>query len=102
MVEALSGKSFETVNPATGEMYATVAEGGVEDINLAVNAARTAFESGPWADMAPSDRGRLLYKAAQLLCDNADRLAEIESTDNGLPINETKYVVQNKVDSVEN
>lgn len=90
--DASSGKTFETVNPATGEMYATVAEAGAEDVDLAVKAARAAFESGPWAEMAPSDRGRLLYKAAQKLWENADRLAEIESTDNGLPINETKFI----------
>lgn len=91
-VDSLSGKTFESINPATGEAYATVAEAGAEDVDLAVKAARRAFESGPWAEMAPSDRGRLLYKAAQMLWENLDRLAEIESTDNGLPINETKYI----------
>ncbi|WP_096199302.1 aldehyde dehydrogenase family protein [Bacillus sp. FJAT-45350] len=89
---SVSGKTFQTINPATGEVHATVAEGGAEDINLAVKAARKAFEVGPWAEMTPSDRGRLLYKVAQKLWDNADRLAEIESTDNGLPINETKLI----------
>lgn len=91
-VDAKSGKTFESINPATGEAYATVAEAGAEDVDLAVKAARAAFESGPWAEMAPSERGRLLYKAAQKLWENLDRLAEIESTDNGLPINETKYI----------
>ncbi|MEK4028110.1 aldehyde dehydrogenase family protein [Pseudobacillus sp. FSL P4-0506] len=86
------GKTFESVNPGTGEVHAIVAEGGKEDIDRAVKAARRAFESGPWAEMAPSDRGRLLYKAAQLLWENANKLAAIESEDNGLPINETTFI----------
>jgi len=91
-VDAVSGKKFPTINPATGEVYAHVAEADEEDVDRAVKAARKAFETGPWADMSPSDRGRLLYRAAQLMRDNLDRLAEIESTDNGLPINETKRI----------
>ena len=62
------------------------------DLNHAVKAARKAFESGPWATMSPSDRGRLLYKAAQKMWENSDFLAEVESKDNGLPINETKHI----------
>src|ERR1700735_1026977 len=57
-VDAASGKKFETLNPATGEVLATVAEGGAEDINRAVGAARRAFEVGPWSRMTPSDPGR--------------------------------------------
>ncbi|MBZ5753548.1 aldehyde dehydrogenase family protein [Metabacillus rhizolycopersici] len=91
-VDALSGKTFESLNPATGEVNAVVAEAGREDVDLAVKAARKAFESGPWADMAPGDRGRLLYKVAQALWDKADMLAEVETRDNGLPINETKFI----------
>ena len=66
-VDAVSGKTFKSYNPATGELNAVVAEAGQEDVDLAVKAARKAFESGPWADMAPSDRGRLLNKVAQAL-----------------------------------
>ncbi|WP_042349582.1 aldehyde dehydrogenase family protein [Bacillus massiliigorillae] len=91
-VDALSGKTFKSINPATGEVNAVVAEAGAEDVDLAVKAARQAFESGPWANMAPGDRGRLLYKVAQALWEKADMLATIESTDNGLPINETKHI----------
>lgn len=91
-VDALSGKTFESLNPATQEVNAIVAEADREDVDLAVKAARHAFESGPWSGMAPSDRGRLLYKAAQVLWERADFLAETESRDNGLPINETKYI----------
>jgi len=91
-VEALSGKTFESINPGTGEVNALVSEAGAQDVDLAVKAARKAFESGPWSEMAPSDRGRLLYRAAQKMWEKADFLAEIESNDNGLPINETKFI----------
>ncbi|TXK84633.1 aldehyde dehydrogenase family protein, partial [Parageobacillus sp. SY1] len=69
-----------------------IAEGDAADIDLAVKAARKAFESGPWASMSPSERGRLLYRAAQKLWENVDYLAEVESNDNGLTINETKLI----------
>ncbi|MFS0814476.1 aldehyde dehydrogenase family protein [Peribacillus phoenicis] len=90
--DSLSGETFETINPGTGEVHALVSQGGEEDLNHAVKAARKAFESGPWATMSPSDRGRLLYKAAQKMRENSDFLAEVESKDNGLPINETKHI----------
>ncbi|MDR7314558.1 aldehyde dehydrogenase family protein [Brevibacillus nitrificans] len=91
-VNALSGKTFDSFNPATGEVNGVVAEAGAQDVDLAVKAARKAFETGAWAEMAPSDRGRLLYRAAQKMWEKLDYLAEVESSDNGLPINETKYI----------
>lgn len=91
-VDSLSGRTFESLNPATDEVNAVVAEAGPEDVDLAVKAARRAFESGPWAEMAPGDRGRLLNKVALALWEKADMLAEVESQDNGLPINETKFI----------
>ncbi|SIS05790.1 aldehyde dehydrogenase (acceptor) [Peribacillus simplex] len=90
--DSLSGETFESINPGTGEVHALVSQGGEEDLNHAVKAARKAFESGPWATMSPSDRGRLLYKAAQKMWENSDFLAKVESKDNGLPINETKHI----------
>ena len=66
-VEAASGKSFATYNPATGEVLARVAEGDREDIDRAVRAARAAFETGPWSKMTPSQRGRLIWKLGDLL-----------------------------------
>lgn len=90
--DSLLGETFETINPGTGEVHALVSQGGEEDLNHAVKAARKAFESGPWATMSPSDRGRLLYKAAQKMWENSAFLAEVESKDNGLPINETKHI----------
>lgn len=60
--DAASGKTFETPNPATGETLARIAEGGAEDIDRAVRAARRAFEDGPWSRMTPSDRGRIIWR----------------------------------------
>ncbi|MFC7392959.1 aldehyde dehydrogenase family protein [Scopulibacillus cellulosilyticus] len=91
-VNAASGKTFESINPSTGELNGIIAEGGKEDVDKAVAAARKAFESGPWKEMAPGDRGRLLYKLAQKMWDNLGYLAEIESKDSGLLINETKNI----------
>src|SRR6516162_10490857 len=66
-VEAASGKTFPTYNPATGEVLAKVAEGDREDINRAVQAARKAYESGPWPEMTASQRGRLIWKLGDLI-----------------------------------
>ncbi|TAK96715.1 MAG: aldehyde dehydrogenase family protein [Verrucomicrobia bacterium] len=83
--DSVSGSTFETLNPATGETLARVAEGDREDINRAVAAARRAFERGPWRRLTPSERGRLLWKLADLLEEHTDQFAEIESLDNGKP-----------------
>ncbi|MCX8049957.1 MAG: aldehyde dehydrogenase family protein [Methylohalobius sp.] len=85
-VEAVSGKTFPTYNPATGEVLAHVPEGSKEDIDRAVAAARRAFEEGPWRKLTPSERGRLLWKLADLVEDHAEEFAELESLDNGKPV----------------
>ena len=85
-VDAASGQTFETPNPATGETLANVAEGDAEDINRAVRAARRAFDDGPWSRMTPSDRGRLIWKIGDLILEHADELAQLESLDNGKPV----------------
>jgi phenylacetaldehyde dehydrogenase len=85
-VDAVSGKTFETYNPATGEVLARVAEGDQADIDLAVKSARKAFESGPWPEMSPSERGRLLWKLAELVDEHNEELAELETLDNGKPV----------------
>ncbi len=85
-VDAASGKTFATVNPASGEVLAQVAEGDQEDIDRAVKAARRAFESGPWRRMTPSERGRLIWKLADLLEAHLEEFAQIETLDNGKPI----------------
>jgi aldehyde dehydrogenase (NAD+) len=85
-----SGKTFETVNPATEEVICNVAEGDAEDVNLAVHAARAAFENGPWSRMDARDRGRLLGRLADLAEDHLDELAALETLDNGKPINDSR------------
>ncbi len=88
--DSVSGSTFETINPATEEVIADVAEGGPEDIDLAVKAARKAFDSGPWSKMDARDRGRLMYKLAELVEENLNEMAELETLDNGKPIKESK------------
>ncbi len=84
--DAQSGKKFSTFNPATGEVIAEVAEGDKPDIDLAVRAARNAFDQGPWRKMTPSDRGKLLWRLADLLESNLEEFAQLESLDNGKPL----------------
>jgi phenylacetaldehyde dehydrogenase len=84
-VASASGRSFPTYDPATGEVLAQVAEGDREDVDRAVCAARRAFESGPWPAMTASERGRLLWKLADLVDAAGEALAELESLDNGKP-----------------
>ena len=66
-VNSVSGKTFPTYNPSTGEVLAQIAEGDREDIERAVAAARRAFDNGPWRKMTASERGRLIWKLADLL-----------------------------------
>ena len=87
---AVSGKTFSTINPATEEVICEVAEGDAEDVDLAVHAARSAFESGPWSKMDARDRGRLLLKLADLMEENLDELAALETLDNGKPISDAR------------
>ncbi|MGD0965205.1 MAG: aldehyde dehydrogenase family protein [Candidatus Acidiferrales bacterium] len=85
-VEAASGKTFPTYNPATGETLSQVAEGDREDIDRAVKSARAAFENGPWRKMSPSGRGRLIWKIADLIEEHLEEFAQLESLDNGKPL----------------
>src|SRR5271155_1503954 len=85
-VDSASGKMFPTYNPATGEVLAQVAEGDREDINRAVKAARAAFETGPWSQMTASERGRAVWRLADLLEKHLEDFAQIESLDNGKPL----------------
>jgi aldehyde dehydrogenase (NAD+) len=83
--DSASGKTFPTVNPATGETICQVAEGDKADVDRAVKAARKAFEEGPWPKMNASERGRLLHRLADLIEQHKDELAALESLDNGKP-----------------
>jgi aldehyde dehydrogenase (NAD+) len=83
--DSVSGKTFPTTNPASGEVICQVAEGDKADVDLAVKAARKAFEDSPWSKMNASDRGRLLNRLADLIEQNREELAALESLDNGKP-----------------
>jgi aldehyde dehydrogenase (NAD+) len=88
------GKGFDTLNPATGEVLTRVADASPADVDAAVAAARKAFDdlAGPWRKMTASERGRVLWKLADLIERNIDELAELETLDNGKPIFESRYV----------
>jgi phenylacetaldehyde dehydrogenase len=86
-VEAASGKTFPSYDPATGEVLAQVASGEREDIDRAVRAARRAFDSGPWSEsVTPSARARLLWKLADLVEQHLEEFAQLETLDNGKPV----------------
>ena len=82
-VDAASGKTFDSINPATGEVLAAVAECDVEDVDRAVAAARKAFEAGHWSRMGPSDRKEVLLKLAGLIRENLEEMALLDSLDMG-------------------
>ena len=85
-VAAKSGKTFESINPANEEILALIAEGDKADVDAAVKAARKAFDESKWSSITPHQRSRYLYKIADLIEQNADQLAELESLDNGKPL----------------
>ena len=87
-------KHFDTINPATGEVLTQIAHASPADVDRAVAAARKAFEDrgGPWRKMSASERGRLIWRLADLLEKNIDEFAELETLDNGKPIFESRYV----------
>ena len=85
-VEAKSGKTFEVEDPATQEIIAHVPAGDKADIDLAVAAARKAFETGPWSRISPGERSRLVWSLGDLLEKHADEFAELEALDNGKPV----------------
>src|SRR3984893_13599725 len=85
LVPAVSGKTFPVYNPATGAVIANVPEADNRDVDIAVGAARRAFDEGRWAKVSPSERGRMLWKLADLIERDLEELAELESIDNGKP-----------------
>jgi aldehyde dehydrogenase (NAD+) len=89
-VESNSGVTFTTLNPATEEVIAQVPLGNRDDVDRAVKAARRAFESGPWPKLDARERGRLLYRLADLIEENAEELAALETLDNGKPIRDSR------------
>src|SRR5579871_2295360 len=89
---AADGRTFATLDPATGREIARVAHAGPADVAGALAAARAAFTDGPWAAMPASGREQLMLALAQKVEDHADELAQIESLDNGKPVNLARYV----------
>ena len=85
-VAAADGRTFETLDPATGRLIATVAHGGAEDVDRAVRAARAAFEEGPWPTMRPAQRSATIRALADVVEAHAEELSELESLDNGKPV----------------
>lgn len=89
-VEAASGRTFAVMDPATGEEIAQVPRGAKEDIDKAVAAARKAFDQGPWPQMKPNERGKLVWKLGELITEHTKELAQLEALDNGKPFGVAK------------
>ncbi len=87
-VDAASGKTFGTLDPATGEVLALVAEAGAEDVDHAVAAARKSFDRGTWRELPPAERAKVLWKVGDMLEERANEFAQLETLDNGMPIND--------------
>jgi phenylacetaldehyde dehydrogenase len=85
-VSALSGETFDTVDPGNGSVLARVSCGVSLDIDAAVNAARRAFDQGPWRRMPPAERAKILWRVADLMDAHIDELAELETLDQGKPL----------------
>jgi acyl-CoA reductase-like NAD-dependent aldehyde dehydrogenase len=87
-VESASGKTFETLDPATGEVLAKVAEADAEDVDRAVAAARKSFDRGTWREMPPAERAKVLWHVGDMIEERAAEFAQLETLDNGMPIND--------------
>ena len=92
-VDAKSGETFDTINPATEETITGVASAGAEDIDDAVRAARAQMEPGSaWQKMKPRDRAKIMWRIADMLTARAEEIGRIETIDNGKPIFESQFV----------
>ena len=91
-LEAADGRTFATLDPASGREIAEVAHAGAEDVERAVAAAREAFADGPWATMPAAGRERLMHALAEAIEARAEEIAQIESLDNGKPVGLAQYV----------
>src|SRR6266704_3101917 len=87
-VESAGGKSFATHDPATGDVLAKVAEANAEDVDRAVAAARKSFDRGTWRELPPAERAKVLWKIGDMIEERATELAQLETLDNGMPIND--------------
>ena len=87
-VESAGGRTFATRDPATGEVLAKVAEANAEDVDRAVAAARKSFDRGTWRELPPAERAKVLWKIGDMIEERATELAQLETLDNGMPIND--------------
>jgi aldehyde dehydrogenase (NAD+) len=99
-MDSESGKTFPAINPATGGTICQVAEGDKADVDLAVKAAREALEAGPWKKMDAADRGRLMYKLADMIEKEANELAALESLNCGKTIRDSQGDMQGVVNTL--
>lgn len=100
-VASADGQTFQTYNPATGELLAEVARAGVEDANRAVAVARTAFDEGPWPRWSARDRGRALLRVASIMRERLDALAELETRDSGKALADARDEVESAANTFE-
>jgi aldehyde dehydrogenase (NAD+) len=98
-VDAANGETFETINPATGEIIASIAKAGVEDVNRAVHSARAAF-NGEWRSASPLMRQKLMLALAELIGENIDEIAHLDSVDMGLPLSKSRGSVMTARDNM--
>ncbi len=87
-VESAGGRTFATLDPATGDVLANVAEANAEDVDRAVAAARKSFDRGTWRELPPAERAKVLWKIGDMIEERATELAQLETLDNGMPIND--------------
>ncbi len=90
-VDASDGKSFESINPATGKVWSRVPEASEADVDRAVRAAHRAFTDGPWARMSPTERGHCLRRLGDLLAEHSEELGRTECIDTGKMFKETAW-----------
>ena len=85
-VDSSSDATVDVIDPSTTEIIGRVPDAGAADVDRAVKAARAAFDAGPWRTMTPSQRGRLIWKVADLIEEHLDEFAQLETLDNGKPL----------------
>lgn len=89
-IPSQTGQVLPVVSPIDGKMFAEIADSGPADVDLAVSAARQAFETGPWAKMTAVERGRLMLKLSARILEETESLAQLETKDNGKPIRQAR------------
>jgi acyl-CoA reductase-like NAD-dependent aldehyde dehydrogenase len=89
-VPAADGATFDTFDPSTNEVIGSVAKAGLPDVEIAVTVARESFDGGPWRRAAAGERARVLYRAAALIRERSDALADLETRNNGMPLRDAR------------